>query len=59
MSTKQYNELKVNLTTLQERINALVDELSTVKGDLNRFKGIVAKDITLLENNKKDKTNTI
>ena len=57
MTAKQYNELKGDLTSLRARINILVDELSTVKGELNRFKGVVAKDITLLENNKKDRNN--
>ncbi len=55
MSTKQYNELKGDLASLRSRINTLVDELSSVKGELQRFKGNVAKDITLLETNKKNK----
>jgi|TARA_R110000824_G_scaffold31156_9_gene101768 predicted nucleic acid-binding Zn-ribbon protein len=57
MTTKQYNELKGDVTSLRARINTLVDELSTVKGELKHFKGIVAKDITLLENSKKDRNN--
>ena len=51
-TTKSLSE---QLSKLQTRINQLVDEIHTVKKDLQRFKGDVAKDVTYLTERVEDR----
>jgi len=48
MSTKEVKELKETVTQLRVRLNQIVDELSTFKGDVERFKSNVASDVKYL-----------
>ncbi len=47
-TTKEVKELRTQLGQLKQRINQLVDEVSTLRSDTNRFKENVAKDVKYL-----------
>tara|TARA_R100001079_G_C4359971_1_gene114632 strand:- start:295 stop:462 length:168 start_codon:yes stop_codon:yes gene_type:complete len=47
-TTKEVKELRAQLGQLKQRVNQLVDEVSTLRSDTNRFKENVAKDVKYL-----------
>tara|TARA_B100000131_G_scaffold299263_1_gene319544 strand:+ start:5836 stop:6003 length:168 start_codon:yes stop_codon:yes gene_type:complete len=47
-TTKEVKELRTQLGQLQRRVSQLVDEVSTLRSDTNRFKETVAQDVKYL-----------